>query len=231
MRSPMTLARVGGTLYLLVCVLGAVAHLGVRADVYVPGDAAATTSNLVANADAFRFALVADIGMATIFALLGVVLYRLLSDVDRGAATMMLVFVAAGAAMILTNLGFHHAALMVATDTGFVGGLGPAGSEATTLLLLQMHHDGYRIAGIFFGLWLLPLGYLIVRSSALPRLLGIALLVAGVSWIVDTLVGFAVPDLPDGVHAVLTAPTVAEFGLLYLLVRGVRQPRPAVVEG
>lgn len=51
------------------------------------------------------------------------------------------------------------------------------------------------------------------------------LAVAGVSWIVDTLAAFLFPDLPDVVHAVLSAPTVAEFWLIaYLLVKGVRSP-------
>jgi hypothetical protein len=222
-RSSTRLARTAGLLYLVMFVLGILAHLVVRAAVYVPGDATATTQNLVADAGMFRFALVADIGMATAFALMGVVLHRLLTDVYRGAATAMLVFVAVGAGMILTNLGFHHAALLAATDPSFGTALGSEGSEALTLLLLDLHHYGYGLAGVFFGLWLLPLGYLALRSGAFPRLLGIALLAAGVSWIVDTLVGFAAPDLPDMVHHVLTIPTLAEFWLLlYLLVRGVR---------
>lgn len=222
MSSPTRIARTAGLLYLLMVVLGGTAHLVVRADVRVPGDAVATTANVVANADAFRLALVADIGMATAFALLGVVLYRLLRDVERGAATAMLVFTAVGAGMVLVILGFHHGALLVATDAS-ASSLGGAGSEATTLLLVDLHHHGYRLAGIFFGLWLLPLGYLVLRSGAFPRSLGIALVVAGVAWIVDTLVGFAAPELPDLVHVVLTAPTLAELWMvLYLLVRGVR---------
>lgn len=52
-------------------------------------------------------------------------------------------------------------------------------------------------------------------------------LVAGGSWIVDTLVGFLVPDLPAFVHAIVTAPTIAEFWLIaYLLIKGVRTPTP-----
>ncbi len=231
--APRRLARTAGLLYLSMGVLGVGAHLVVRADVYVAGDAAATTANVVAHVELFRWALVADIGMVASFALLGVALYRLLADVDRRAATAMLVFVAVGAGMILTNLGFHHAALLVATDHEVAGAFGPEAAEGLTLLLLDLHDHGYRLAGVFFGLWLLPLGLLVRRSRAFPRFLGIALVAGGVSWIVDTLVRFAVPELPEVVHAVLKAPTFAEFWLLgYLLVRGVRSaPTAAPLEG
>jgi hypothetical protein len=139
----------------------------------------------------------------------------------------MLVFVGVGAGMILTNLGFHHAALLFATDPAVAAGAG-ADPEAMVLLLLDLHHHGYRLGGIFFGLWLVPLGHLVVRSRAFPRLLGFALVGAGVAWIVDTLVGFAMPDLPTFAHTLLTLPTMAEFAMVgYLLVRGVRPPLDA----
>jgi hypothetical protein len=232
MRSPTRLARAAGVLYLAMFLLGGAAHLVVRADVYVAGDAASTTSNLVAEAGLFRAALVADIGMATAFALLGAVLHRLLGEVDRSAATAMLVFVGVGAGMILTNLGFHHASMLVATDPAIASAIGTDGAAAITLVLMDLHHHGYALAGVFFGLWLLPLGYLVVRSGAFPRPLGYALIAAGVSWIAHTVLGFAI-DLPAVVHALHTVLTLAELWMvLYLVVRGVRSspaPGPATV--
>ncbi|MFA9445958.1 DUF4386 domain-containing protein [Egicoccus sp. AB-alg6-2] len=223
MATPARLARLAGALYLLVCVLGAAAHLGVRAGIHVDGDAVATVQNLTANPTVFRLALVADIAMATIFVFVGVTLHLLLRHVDRHAAGAMMVFVAVGAGMILINLLLHQAALLVATDPTY----GAPGSDGLVLLLLDLHAHGYALAGIFFGLWLLPLGYLAHRSGLFPRSLGVLLVVAGGSWIVDTLVGFIAPDLPALAHTMLTAPTIAEFWLvLYLLVKGVRTSAP-----
>ena len=219
------LARVAGALYLLMAVLGGIAHLGIRADVRVPGDAAATAANIVANPTLFRLSLVADIAMATIFVFVGVALYLLLRHVDRHAAGAMVVFVAVGAGLILANLGFHHAALLVATDPAY-GALGAQSSEGLVLLLVDLHGHGYTIAGIFFGLWLLPLAYLAYKSGLFPRLLSILLAVAGGSWIAATLVTFLWPELPAVVHALLTAPTVAEFWMIaYLVTKGVRAPQ------
>jgi hypothetical protein len=94
--------------------------------------------------------------------------------------------------------------------------------------LLDLHHHGYRLAGVLVGLWLLPLGVLVCRSQMFPRLLGTALIVAGIGWIVDTLVVFAAPDLPDLVGTVLSAARLAECWLvIHLLIRGVRTPPPS----
>lgn len=221
--SPRSIARIAGVLYLLLVITGVFAHFVVRDSVYEPGDAAATMANILDNTTIFRFAVVADILMATVFVFLGLALYRLLREVDVRAATAMLVFVSVGAGMILVNLIFHFAAWLVATDATYATALGVDGSEALVLLLVEMHHYGYLLAGVFFGLWLLPLGYLAYKSEYFPRVLGILLMVASVSWILDTVLRFAFPDLNEIVHTIVTIPTIAEFVLLlYLLVKGVR---------
>lgn len=218
---PRPLARTAGIVYLLMAILGGYAQLGVRASIHVPGDAATSAQNLTADPTAFRLALVADIAMATAFVAVGVLLFWLLRHVDRHAAGALVVFVAVGAGMILTNLLLHQAALLVATDAAY----GTLRSNELVLLLLDLHGAGYTIAGVFFGLWLLPLSYLAYRSGLFPRSLSILLAVAGGSWIVDTLTAFIFPDLPAVVHTILMAPTIAEFWLIaYLLIRGVRTP-------
>lgn len=223
MSSPKSTARIAGVLYLLLVITGVFAHLVVRDRIYEPGNAVATVENIVANSTLFRLAVVADILMATVFVFLGIVLYMLLKDVDRKSATAMVVFVSVGAGMILVTLIFHYASLLVATDTAYATALGVEGSEALVLLLLDMHHYGYLLAGIFFGLWLLPLGYLAYKSTYFPRALGILLMIASGSWIVDTLMRFIAPDLGEVFHFILTLPTFAEFVmLLYLLIKGVR---------
>lgn len=228
MNSPKSTARIAGLLYLVQVITGTFAHLIVRERIYEPGDAAATLENIVANSTLFRMAVVADIVMATVFVFLGIVLYMLLKDVDRKSATAMVIFVSVGAGMILMNLIFHYAAWLVATDAAYAGASGVQGSDTLALLLIDMHHHGYTLAGVFFGLWLLPLGYLAYKSGYFPRALGILLIIAGASWIIDTLIRFIAPELGEVFHVIITLPTVAEFlMLLYLLIKGVRMPRHA----
>ncbi len=217
------LARVAGALYLVMAVVGGIAQLGVRAGIRAPGVAAATAQNIAANPTPFRVSLVADIAMATIFVFVGVTLYLLFRHIDRHAVGALVVFVAVGAGMILVNLLFHHAALLVATDPSY-NAVGAQSSDGLVSLLLDMHDHGYTIAAVFFGLCLLPLGYLAYQSSLFPRVLSILLVV---SWTVSTLVGFGWPDLPAVVHKIIAAPPVADFWMiLYLVTKGVRVPRP-----
>lgn len=218
--NPRTLARIAGLLYLALAVLGGWAQLKARGSVLVEGDAARTAANIVEHETLFRLGLVADILMATVFVLLGLVLHRLLHHVHERAATALLVFVSVGAGSILINLTFHVGALVAATRPGH--------SAELVLLLLDLHQQGYVLGGVFFGLWLLPMGYLACRSPMLPSWLGALLIVASVAWVADPLLAFGLPDAPALIRTLVEVPTsVGEFGLmLYLLIRGVR-PQPA----
>ena len=177
MTRPLTLARTAGVLYLLLAVLGSWAQLVARGSVYVPDDAAATAAGIVEHETLFRLSLVADILMAVVFVLLGLALFRLLDDVHRRAGTALLVFVAVGAGSILVNVTFQVGALITATD--------PAYDDATTLLLLDLHAYGYALGGVFFGLWLLPMGWAAVRTTLFPTWLGVLLIAGSVAWVLD----------------------------------------------
>nr|MDT0656762.1 DUF4386 domain-containing protein [Micromonospora sp. DSM 115978] len=219
MNSPKALARTAGVLYLILALLAVYAEVVVRGAIHRGGDAAATADNIVAHATTFRLGLVADIAMATVFVFVGIAFHLLFRRVHRDAAAVMVVFVTVGAAVILVNLIFHHAALLVATgDSGT--GLG----DGLALLLLDMHHNGYVIAGVFFGLWLLPLGYLAYTSGMFPRALGVVLMIGCASYLADTLTTFLAPGLGPVFHDIIRAPaSIGEFWMiLYLLIRGVR---------
>lgn len=229
MSNPKTLARIAGLLYLTLAVLGGWAHLVARGSVYVPGDAAATAENIVDHEALFRWALVADIVMATVFVLLGMALYRLLYDVSARMATTLMIFVAVGAGSILVNLTFHVGALLVATDPTYAAALGSVNSDAIALLMLDLHHYGYSLGGIFFGLWLLPMGLLAYRSPMFGKVAGIILVIGSVTWLLDPVLTF-IPGVPDAVREIVSVPSsIAEFGLiLYLLIVGVRVPKATV---
>ncbi len=219
MTSPRRLARIAGLLYLLLAVLGGWAEIAVRGTVHVPGDAARTTANIAAGEGLFRLGLTADILMATVFVLLGLALYRLLHPIHARAATTLLVFVAVSASAILTNLTFHAGALIVATDPTY-----GTGREALVLLLLDLHHHGYLLGNVFFGLWLLPLGYLACRSRLFPTTLGVLLLAGCAAFLAEPVLAFALPGTPDAIRtAVSVLTSIPELALiLYLLIRGVR---------
>ena len=226
--SPKRLARIAGLLYLLVGMFSGFAFGYVISRVYVAGDAATTAGNVVANSGIVRMGVVADLFQATVFVFLAMTLYLLFKHVHKGAASAMVVIVAIATSIMCLNDVFQFAALRVATDASYVAAFGTAGSNALVLLLLDIQHYGFLIAQIFFGLWLMPLGYLAYKSGMFPRALGVALIAGGACYLMDMLALFLVPDFGKGIHGFITIPSaVAEISMVgYLLVIGVKTVKP-----
>jgi len=225
MNSNKKTARIAGVLYLLNGITSGFAFAYVIAKVYVAGDAATTTANVVANSGLVRLGVVADLFQATIWVFLAMTLYTLLKHVHQSAAKTMVVLVAVGAAIVCLNDVFQFAAVRVATDASYAAAFGAAGSNALVLLLLDIHHYGFIIAQVFFGLWLMPLGYLAYESAMFPKALGVALIVGGACYLVGMLAVFLTPDFGEKINIFVTIPSaIAEISMvLYLLVVGVRK--------
>jgi hypothetical protein len=222
--SPKRLARIAGVLYLLVGIFGGFAQGFLYPKIYVAGDAAKTAGNLIANSGLVRIGVVADLFQATVWVFLALTLYRLLKHVNKSAARAMVVLVAIGASITMLNAVFEFEGMRVATGAVNLGGFGAAGSNALALLLVDAQHYGLLIASIFFGLWLVPLGYLAFKSEWFPKALGVVLIVGGASYLVDVLAAFLAPDVSKAIHGYVTIPSIiAEVWTLgYLLVIGVK---------
>lgn len=227
------LARTAGVLYLLVAVFGGFAQGYVEPRMYVPDDAAATAGNLAASVGLVRLGVVSDLVNQTVFMFLALTLSTLLRQVHRSMARAMVVLVALAAGIASLNVVFELAGLRVATGAVDLSTLGAQGSDAVVLLLLDMQHHGVLIAQIFFGLWLVPLGYLAYKSGWFPRLLAVLLVLAACCYLIDLVTAFLVPDLDQLFHTVIVIPCViAEVWMVgYLLLVGVRHDvrvRPAL---
>ncbi|MBQ1075830.1 DUF4386 domain-containing protein [Micromonospora sp. C31] len=225
MTAPTTLARVAGFLYLIVAVLTIFAGL-VNARAVESGDAAATVDGIGTSATLFRVGLVSELMGATAFLLTSMALYLLLKHVDQLAAAAMVTFVAVSVAIQSLNLLNQKAALTIATGQDYAGAFEPAERDQLTMLFADMQHDGYIIAQTYFGLWLLPLGYLVVRSGYFPKVLGVLLMVGCLGHLVDVFARFLAPDFGADISPfVMTAAAVAELSFIaWLLIRAVRLP-------
>ena len=222
------LARIAGGLYLLVGIFGGFAEGFVEPKVYAAGNAAATAGNVVANAGLLRLGIAADLLDGTFFVFTALALYMLLKDVHKSAARAMLVFVVIAATITCISAVFEFEGLRVATGAVSATALGVGGAHSLVLLLLDAQHYGLLAAQIFFGLWLAPLGYLAYKSGWFPKALGVVLVVASVSYLVDVLAAFLVPDVDKQIHAFTSiVPAIAEpWMVVYLLVIGVRAAKP-----
>ena len=242
MNSPKRLARIAGVLYLAVGIFGAFAEGFVGLKMYAAGNAAATTGNVVANAGLVRMGVVAHLLDGTFFIFLALTLYIPLKHVHKSVARAMVVLVAISTGITCLNTVFEFEGLRVAIDSSYAAAFSTAGSNALVLLLLDTQHYGTLIAQVFFGLWLVPLGYLAYKSLGMfPKWLGVLLIVGGVCSLVDLLVLVLVPDFaqkitPDlpGTHHTFVGvilPAIAEISMVgYLLVIGVKNAKPSKAE-
>jgi hypothetical protein len=223
-RTERGLARVAGSFYLVVAVFGGFAELVVRAGIVEPAGAAATADNIRGSATMFRWGFASDLVQATFFLFTGMALYLLLRHVHEMVARAMVVFVAVSVAIISLNLLNQYTALALATGEEYASGFGAAGADTLAGLFADMHAAGYLIAQVFFGLWLLPLGYLAYRSGYFPKVLGVLLAVGCFGYLVDTFTSLLAPGIADRIEWIVVTPAaVAELWFVaYLLVKGVR---------
>jgi hypothetical protein len=228
MNSNKKTAKIAGVLYLLVGIFGGFSEGFVDPKMYVAGNAAATAGNVVANLELVRMGVVAHLLDATFFVFLAMTLYTLLQHVNKSVARAMLILVALATGIICLNAVFQFEGLRVATDSSYTAAFGIAGSNALVLLLLDTQHYGTLIAQVFFGLWLVPLGYLAYKSGLFHRWLGIVLVVGGICYLLDLLAAFLVPDIAQKIHAIVIIPSaIAEISMVfYLLIIGVKTQKP-----
>jgi hypothetical protein len=218
------MARVAGLLYLVQLPLSIFGILYVPSLLIVPGDATTTARNIMASASLFRLGLVINllnqiVGIAVVLAL-----YQVLKSVNKNMARLMVILLLVAVPIALFNELNNAAVLFLLSGAGSLNVFTADQLHALAPLFLNLHAVGLNIAGIFWGLWLLPMGYLVFTSGFLPRILGILLLIGGVGYLIDSFAGLLAPNLNVNI-ALLTSWGEVLFPL-WLLVKGVKvQPQ------
>nr|WP_225953613.1 DUF4386 domain-containing protein [Kibdelosporangium phytohabitans] len=202
-------------MYLVVAATTIFAGL-VNSRVIEPGR---TAANIAGSAALYRAGLVSELVGAVFFLLTGMALYQLLKHVNHMAATAMVTFVAVSVAMQSLNLLNQHTALTIATSQD--------GSATLATLFADMRHTGFVISQTYFGLWLLPLGYLVVKSGYFPKALGILVMVGCAGHLVDVFTRLLAPGLGADISPfAMTPAAIAELSFVaWLLIRAVRVPQ------
>jgi len=224
MKSNKRTARIAGLIYLILIIAGVFANLFVRSSLIVPGDAAATASNIMANEWLFRLAYMSDLIMITCMVLLPLVLYVLLKSVNKNIALLMVIFALVSVPIMYTNMLNHFAPLLLLSGADYLTVFAADQLNAQAMLFLNLHEAGYNV--IFFGLWLLPLGYLIYKSGYFPRILGVLVVIAGFSTLIDVSTFFLFPSYTEIISSVVMVPgAIGEFGFCgWLLIKGAKIP-------
>lgn len=226
MNSLKTTARVTGALYLGLAVTGLFGFLLIRSALFVPESPTATAANLVAQEGLARIGLAMELGTVLTQALVAIAFAQLFRSVHAVAAGAIAAFGLMNAAAILISFTALGGALSAALDPALASG---ADSAATAQFMYVLSRHAWTGGALFFGLWLIPMGYCVLLSGWMPRLLGQILIVGGIGYVLSPFVTVLVPVAPTWADIVLSLPaTVGEFWILgYMLIFGVRSTASA----
>lgn len=169
-------------LYVLWVIVGIFSLQYVPSKLIVFGDAAATASNIAANELLFRISIAGCLTSSLLFIFVALLLYKLFAKVNKDQSLLMLVFALVSVPIAMISTLFKIAALLSLDNV------------SQMMFYLNLNLQGVVIASIFWGLWLFPLGYMVYKSGYFPRFVGVALIIGGIGYILDSFMKLVYPS-------------------------------------
>lgn len=210
MKEWLTDSRLTGLLYLGLAISGLIGYLMAGSQIYVEGDATATLNNIVDDPTLARTSLIGDLGVVFFQVLAALWFFKTFRKVSPFAAGMLAAFGFMNAVVIMIGLIFSTTAVQVALE---------GGNAETVQLLWSMHEVAWGVGNLFFGLWLIPMGYLVLRAN-MPKLLGWVLYAGGVGYVLSAKIYLLAPDATALIDGLPIFATIGEFWIIgYLLFK------------
>lgn len=231
--NPVRYARIAGLAYLAIFVLAIGANFGVLEGLLVRGDAGATLENIIAQETGFRLAIAALFVVLFADLVVAWAFYVLFRPLAPNLTSLTMLFRVAYTIAHIPFVVLLVIALRAATSDTAVF----AAPEVTAYELIRAHGAGFTYTLVFFGVHLVLLGTLALKTRGLPAVLAGLITLAGLGYLFDGFGGLILPDLfaafPVATVVIVIAPALLGEGLLtlYLLIRGVDARRWAVQTG
>jgi hypothetical protein len=219
--SPLSTASFAGVFYLTSILTGGAAAL-VRWRLFPAGDAVATATNILAHERLFWMVFAADLISASCYVAVTVLFYEMFKPVNKRLSLLAAFFSLMGCSIVALACPFHIAAWVVLRGADYLNILAVKTFPALALMCLKLQAQAYIVSLAFFGFYCLLIGYLIFRSTFLPRIVGVLMAVAGLAWLT-----FLSPPLARQLSPYIVAPGLfGEAALtLWLLLIGVNAER------
>jgi hypothetical protein len=214
------LARFAGAVYLALALATA---FGFYHAPLVQGDLSVIGRMLIRSDLRFHIGVVADVIAAVLAVPLALLLYELFRPIDRLQSALMAVLL-----LVVTPVSFvialtYVAAQWLLSGASLVAAIPDPQRQALGTLFLGLHTHGVLAEEIFFGLWLLPFGLLVIRSRYLPRVLGVLLLIGGLAYVAHSITSLLLAGQRIATYERITmvARAAAEFpAILWLVIKG-----------
>lgn len=219
------LARIAGLLYLIVIGTGLFAEVFVRQALRVPGDAITTAHNIQASEMLYRLGFVADLTNFIIGLPCILIFYMLFKQVNKYLALLAIFFVIIQTAIIAVNLLNQASPLLFLGGEQYLKSFQPNQLAMLSNHALDLQAQGYAIGLVFFGFYCLIIGYLIIKSTFLPRILGVFYGLAGLCYVINSYAMFLSPNFASTLFPYIMIPSfVGEFSVsVWLLIMGVKE--------
>jgi hypothetical protein len=191
----------------------------VRDKILAVGNAAQTAHNILANEMLLRMCFAAENVAGICYLTVTLLLYDLLKPVNKSISLLAAFFSLTGCAVVSIGSLFNYAPLLILSGEGYLKSFPPEQLQAISLLSLNLHTVAADICMVFFGCYCIMIGYLILRSTFMPRIIGIFMAIGGFGYLT-----FLSPPLAQYLfpHVLTPAGILGEFSLmLWLLVFGV----------
>ncbi len=220
--SPQFYARLAGICYLLGAQASVFGQMIIPGRLVVSSSAATTAANILAHESLYRFGAVLAFISVPFHIVWAILFYQLFKPVNRSIPLLAAFVMLMGCAMWTLCALFSLAPLLILKGTSSLSAFAPEQLQTLALLLLRLNAQAYDIGLVFFGLWCILIGYLIVRSTFLPRTIGVLYALAGFGYL--TLLWQPLAKYLYPYNLALAGPGEISL-LLWLLVKGVNVPK------
>ena len=215
-------AIVAGFGLLIMSILAAFANFYVLPSLIVPGDAATTANNIMANELLFRIGICSFIIVIVLDVVVAWALYVLLKPVNKSLSLLAAWFRLVYATIFGIALANLFNVLRLLSDADYLTVFEIDQLYAQVMLSLNAFSDGWQIGYVFFGLHLCVLGYLVFKSGYIPKILGVLLIIAGLGYLIDSYAIFLLPNYEATIGYVTFIGEV--LFMLWLLIKGAKIP-------
>lgn len=216
--SPQLYARMAGVSYLLGALTSVLGQMVVLDMLVVSGSTTATAANILSHEPLFRFGFVSSLMTVPFHLVWAVLFHGLFRPVNRNVSLLAGFVMLVACTMWAISSLLYLAPLLVLQGKVSLSAFAPEQLQALALMLLKLNVQAYDIGLVFFGFWCVLIGYLIFRSTFLPRMIGALEVLAGLGYL--TLLWQPLAHYLYPYNLVLAGPGEISL-LLWLLVKGV----------
>jgi hypothetical protein len=220
--SPRSMARIAGLFALLEALTSGFGQVIVPRKIVVAGEAAATAANVLTHGSLLRLSIVAAVLGVACHVVWTLLLYELFKPVSR-RLSLLAAFLSLVATGIQAVSSLFQLAPLIFLENGHSLNAFSIGQvQALALMFFQLNARAFDVYLVLFGFWCVLIGYLILRSTFLPQILGGLETIAGLCWITFLWLPFAHYLSPYN----QAVAGIGELSLtVWLLVMGVNEQR------